>query len=334
MKHKFNIFVFCTLLCFAKSVQAQDMHFTQFYASSLYLNPAYAGAGVCSRVTLAYRNQWPTIAKTYSSFLVSYDHYLPQNNLGFGLLLANDLAGSGGLKTTIISPTVAYEVSLSRFWALRFGMQPGVIIKSINSKNLLFGDQIYRGGAGVPTVEAPIQSKTVFDIGSGALLYSSNFWVGAAFKHLTRPIESLVDAESRLPLYYNVHGGYKHNIAGDGAPGKSKQQITAAFNYRGQQDFDQFDIGFYFTQSVINLGMWYRGLPGIKAYKPGYSNDDALAFIIGIEADRFNFGYSYDITISKLAKYTGGAHEITTSFQMCAAKAKKKKLKLISCPKF
>ena len=323
------------MLCFSKRVNAQDMHFTQFYASSLYLNPALAGAGVCSRVTLAYRNQWPTVAKAYTSYLASYDHYLPQNNLGIGLLLANDVAGSGSLKTTIISPTIAYEVSLSRFWALRFGVQPGVIIKSINKNNLLFGDQIYRGGSSVPTVEEPFQSKTVFDIGSGTMLYSSDLWIGASFKHLTRPIESLVvDGESRMPIYYNVHGGYKHNIKGSGAPGKDKQQITAAFNYRGQQDFDQFDIGFYFTQSVINMGMWYRGLPGVKSYKSGYSNDDALAFIIGVEANRFNFGYSYDITISKLAKYSGGAHEITTSFQMCAAKTKKKKLKLISCPKF
>ncbi len=318
--------------------KAQDMHFTQFYATSMYLNPALTGANVCSRVSMAYRNQWPGVSKTYSSYLFSYDHYLPQNNLGVGLMIANDVAGTGNLKTTMIYPTLAYELTLNRSYSLRFGMQPGVIIKSINGNGLVFGDQIARGGvkgaSSVATVEAPFISKSMFDIGAGTVFYSSDAWIGVAFKHLTRPNESLMDLESRMPLYYNIHGGYKHIFSGDGKPSNSTQKITAAFNYRGQQDFDQFDVGFYFTQSVINMGMWYRGLPGVKAYKPGYANNDALSFILGVETARFNIGYSYDITISKLAGVTNGAHEITTSFQLCAVKAKKKKIRLISCPKF
>ena len=61
----------------------QDMHFTQFYATPLYLNPAFTGANVCSRVSLTYRNQWPGISTAYTSYLVSGDHYIEKYHLLF-----------------------------------------------------------------------------------------------------------------------------------------------------------------------------------------------------------------------------------------------------------
>ena len=41
------------------STKAQDATFSQFYANPTYLNPALAGSGICPRVSLNYRNQWP-----------------------------------------------------------------------------------------------------------------------------------------------------------------------------------------------------------------------------------------------------------------------------------
>ena len=74
----------------ASCATAQDMQFTQFYATSLYLNPAFAGANVCSRVSLTYRNQWPGVNKTYRSYVFSVDHYFNDKNLGAGLFIASD----------------------------------------------------------------------------------------------------------------------------------------------------------------------------------------------------------------------------------------------------
>ncbi len=315
------------------SSYAQDMHFTQFYASPLYLNPAFTGANVCSRLSLTYRNQWPGISKAYTSYLGSFDHYINNKNIGIGVQFANDVAGSGGLKTTMINPLLAYEVSLSRKYSARFGIQPGVTIKSINFDKLLFGDQLARGG-NVSSVESPVQSKTFVDIGAGGLFYSSDTWIGASFYHLNRPEESLLGVtNTRLPVRYSVHGGYKYDFNKEKI-GDSKQTVSAAFNYRGQGEFDQFDIGFYFTKNIFNLGFWYRGLPGIKYYKPGYPNNDAASIIIGLETKKFNIGYSYDVTISGLANLSRGANEISISYQLCTLKQKKKKLRVISCPKF
>ena len=147
---------------------AQDMHFTQFYAAPVYLNPAFTGANVCGRVTMLYRNQWPGIKKTYSSYLLSMDHYFVRQHVGTGLLLAVDEAGSGDLRTTLINPSFAYEAKIGRLWGVRAGLQPGVTIKSINFNKLLFGDQIGRAGASgasqIQTVEAPTQTKTYVNV--------------------------------------------------------------------------------------------------------------------------------------------------------------------------
>lgn len=318
----------------------QDMHFTQFYASPLYLNPAFTGANVCSRVSLVYRNQWPYVKTAYKSYLLSMDHYLSKQHLGIGLQCAVDEAGSGGLKTTIINPSFAYETKINKTLVVRFGIQPGVTIKSIRFDRLLFGDQIARGGntgaSSVTTVETPTQTKAFFDIGAGALLYTSKYWIGTSFFHLNKPNESILTGgtTSILPIKYSVHGGAKFNLNEDERDSDLKKSITTVMNYRGQGEFDQFDIGLYYTQYSVNLGLWYRGIPGLKAYKPGYRNDDAIALILGYQKERFSVGYSYDITISKLYRQTKGAHEITLSFQMCNPKKKKVTRVLVSCPKF
>jgi type IX secretion system PorP/SprF family membrane protein len=78
------LILYIILSAFLKDLKlnAQDMHFTQFYASPLYLNPAFTGANVCSRATLVYRNQWPGINRAYRSYLFSMDHFLTSQKVG------------------------------------------------------------------------------------------------------------------------------------------------------------------------------------------------------------------------------------------------------------
>jgi type IX secretion system PorP/SprF family membrane protein len=327
--------LFVILLLKNFSALGQDMHFTQFYSSSIYLNPAFTGADVCSRFSATYRNQWPGISNAYKTYLASFDHYITTYNIGVGLLVGSDIAGTGQLKTTVINPLIAYEATLTKKLNVRLGVQPGIGIRSINFNNLVFGDQIARGG-NVATMEVPTQNRTFFDIGAGMLAYTRNAWAGLSFFHLNKPNESLRGENdyATLPLKYSFHAGYKYALNPDEKEELQRRSFSAALNYRGQAEFDQLDIGFYYTQYVFNLGLWYRGLPGLKAYKPGYSNNDALAVVVGVKTERMNIGYSYDATISKLTNKSGGAHEITVSYQLCKLNKKKKKRLLVPCPKF
>lgn len=319
---------------FFLDVKGQDMHFTQFYASSMYLNPAFTGAGVCSRVSATYRNQWPGIKVGYSSQLVSFDHYIRKYNTGVGLLVARDVAGSGDLQRTIINPSFAYEANLTRKLALRFGIQPGVGFSSINFNKLVFGDQIARGGQNVPTIEDAPQSVTYFDINTGVLLYATNTWFGVSFFHINEPDESFLGSgnPSLLPIKYSAHGGYKFLLNEEIDNEKS---VSLAFNYRGQKKFDQLDVGGYYTRDIFNVGLWYRGIPFLKQYAPGYANNDAISVIVGFKTNIMSFGYSYDFTISRLSNsISNGAHELTVSYQFCQLGKLRKKLIFVPCPSF
>ena len=329
---KLRLFYFLVFVCCMQEMNAQDMHFTQFYSSPVYLNPAMTGLNVCSRVTLTYRNQWPGIQKTYNSYMLASDHYIPDAKLGAGMLMAHDEAGTGNLMTTIVSPSIAYELRVSQEFGIRFGLQPGMAQKRINYNKLVFGDQIARGGD-VPTIEESKPSKTYFDAGTGILFYTKQYWGGFALSHINRPNESLTGTTSRLPLKYSLHGGYAHILNEDERDELKRKTVTSVFHYRHQKNFDQFDYGFYFNQNAFTAGIWYRGLNLVKKYKKGYQNNDAICLIFGLQNKRTSFGYSYDITISKLASISQGAHEITLSYQLCSKKKKKVRL-TVDCPKF
>jgi type IX secretion system PorP/SprF family membrane protein len=311
------------------------MHFSQFYASPVFLNPAFTGAGTCARVSLTHRSQWNGFANPYKSSLLTFDHYLNNSHFGTGFIVAEEYAGSGSLKTTYIRPSIAFAVQLKKRYNLRLGIQPGIGIRSVNFNDLLFGDQIYRGGAGVTSIENPAQKKTFFDLSTGALISGTRFWAGLSFTHLNRPNESLMGSYSQhLPTLISLHGGIKLDLNPDEKEAFRKKYFTPVLHYRLQNKFDQLDIGFYLTRYVFTAGVWYRGIPGLQSINKSYINQDALVFVGGFQQERLKFGYSYDMTISGLKSISRGAHEISLSFQICNPKNRKTHYALISCPKF
>ncbi len=326
------IILFCVGAGF---INAQEMHFTQLYSAPVFLNPAFTGANACSRFSMVSRVQWSGMIDPYKTMLISFDHSPYAYPIGLGMIVGVDEAGAGTLRTTVVKPSFAYEARIKKLYHLRLAVQPGIGIKSINFNSLLFGDQIYRGGNGVKTVETPMSSKTYFDFGTGAVFTGSNFWTGLAFSHLNMPDESFLKTTvQRMPIEYRLQAGAKLDLNKGERDPLEKKYFSPVIHYSGQNKFDQVDVGFYYSKQIFTVGLWYRGIPGLKAYKKGYQNNDAIAIIAGIQTTRLKIGYSYDQTISDLATVSKGAHEITLSYQICNPKKRRSRLVLISCPKF
>lgn len=310
--------------CFAQAYQL-----TQFYAAPTFLNPAFAGAGVCARLVTNHRVQWPSIPGAFKTDLVAFDHGLPKEKCGIGFIFTNDRAGSGNLRATTFSGQYSYQLVLSREWVFNAGLEAGFASRNYDFNKYVFGDQIAYGTA--TSVEQPTYDRAFyFDVSSGVLLYSEKNWIGFSTRHLNQPNQALVTEESRLPILFSVHGGRTIQRSHHGEAGKTLTYFTPAFNYRAEKKFDQLDLGFYYTNHQFVLGAWYRGIPIFKAYKKGYQNNDALALLMGLTIQRFKFGYSHDITISRLAGSTAGAHEISLAYQFC----KRSRKSAIPCPKF
>jgi len=339
MRNIFYWVSFLILSSLCNYCSAQDPHLTQFYAAPTFLNPAFAGANACSRFSTNYRNQWPGISNGFVTYVTSFDHSIPTLNSGIGLLFVNDKAGTGELRTTSFSGQYSYEVMLTRKWAARMGVEGSYNIHDINIYKLVFGDQISRGNAPTSVETLPRNKTSYMDFASGLLLYSYNMWYGFSVHHLNQPNQSLDAGTSILPMEFSFHGGIKIPVGSSRGTKKLnyKESISPAINIERQNKYNQMDIGLYYTYSVLMIGAWYRGIPLEKSYQQNINND-AFAILVGLTTGRFKTGYSYDLTVSRLVSATGGAHEVSLSYQLCDFKKLKKKKKrpglLIPCPKF
>lgn len=328
---------------FVHESRAQDPQFSQFYAAPLYLNPAFAGSTGLARFGLNYRNQWPSINANFVTYSAYFDYFFEDYNSGVGVIAMSDQEGTAGLRAHSFGLQYAYHLRITDGLTFRPGFQASANIRSLNYNNLIFGNQITDNGPdpGIDPGEA-FASENIFfvDLAAGGLFYSRDFWVGGAVHHLTEPDQSFAGdvSTSPLPMKYSFHGGYKIPLKYDGNVsflGQVREvSLTPAFQYKSQAQFDQLDLGMYFTYEPLVLGLWYRGLP-IKPFE-GFPNNESIIAMVGLTMNNFNVGYSFDYTISELEIASGGAHEISLSYQFFMGNPRKppKNVRSLPCPKF
>jgi type IX secretion system PorP/SprF family membrane protein len=316
------------------ALRAQDPQLSQFYAAPLYLNPALTGNTVQERAIMNYRTQWNGLPNGYDTYALSYDHRTDNMHHGYGILAMHDNAGSHDLAFTHVAVSYAYEAPIDRRRSVRFGLKLGYTMRDYDRSSVLFADQIIRDNAASSIETSMIERTSYFDMGAGGMYYTEQFWIGTSLSHLNRPQQTLVnDGDVHLPIRTSVHTGYRMPIDGKKMR-RSSSFATLAGHYKSQGKWDQMDIGAYITHKDITGGLWYRGLPGLKAYRPGYSNDDAIVLLVGFETNKqLRITYSYDVTISTLGMKSAGAHEISLSYEW-PKRSPSKKFRAVPCPKF
>ncbi len=322
-----------TIILFTTQGYAQDPEFSQFYANPVYLNPAMAGAGICPRAVINYRNQWPGLAKSFVSYNASFDQYVNKLHGGIGVLLNMDNAGDGILKTTQASLIYAFSFRAAENLYFNLALQATFLQKSLNWNLLQFGDQIDpQQGFILPTSENPPDNTSVVvpDFSTGvAFGWKGILYGGVAVSHLTEPNLAFYTANSnKLPMKITGHVGVNINLdkggAGFAEDTEPKFYIAPNLLYQQQGDFHQINAGLYVVRLPIVIGTWFRH---------NFENADAVIVLVGINYKNLKIGYSYDITISKLKSNTGGAHEISLAWQFNCIE-KKRRLRAINAPGF
>ncbi len=344
MKKHIFIFFFLTI----GFVYGQDFQYTQFYASQLYLNPAFTGAVEDSRAVAHSRYQWVRVSKFYENYTFAVDHNFHKSNSGIGLIATHERAGIGHLNNTSLGLLYSYTAKLNKNWNLRSGVQLGGGSRRIDFSRLTFGDQITQFDISESSEDlSEIGSNLYFDIGSGFLFHTKRFWIGIAGFHLNYPNYGLTGTakETILPAKYIVHTGYRMNLIPAAYRKKYGNERIKDFIpsllYKAQGESDQLDIGAYFHLEPFTMGLWYRGLVVLKAYEENLFNQDAMAISLGYQTKYWNFGYSYDFTISQLGNTaSSGSHEISVGMLFYTTPSHKKKKKVTEremispCPDF
>ncbi len=318
MKHKTVLLFFSCLLFLASSSNAQDAVFSQFFNTTLYLNPALAGVEDDFIVNTNHRTQWESLQFPYTTSQVSLimPYYSSKHNKpfghvgGIGLSVYNDVAGENkSFKTTGANATAAYNLPFDHNLVnqITFGLQIGMINKTIDTSKLQWGeqyDQFVGFDSSISSSEVDnFQNRTFIDINSGLfwwynpinnekkLIKSINS--GISIAHLNNPNESVLSAEkSYLPLLYKYHGSILFNVARNATisanvliayqNGTAQQNIGSYLSYKVNNDSES-----YFKETIIRFGAWARV-------------NDSFILLTEMETSAFKFAFSYDLNTSSL----------------------------------
>ncbi len=330
--------VISLFFCFVANIEiiAQDPHFSQFFVNSLYLSPSFAGSTRGSRVITSIRDQWPGIPGSFFTSTLSFDHFISTLNSGVGLLVMKDIAGQGRLGSMQIGVQYTYQFRIYKDYLIRPAIHLYRSNRTIQFDRLIFNDQLTLSGVSGSSVEVPpLKQVGYVDFASSILIYNPTQWLGITWDHMLEPNQSILDEYSKIPAKYSIFFGKKVYLKGKTSE-YNEESINIWAHYRSQGKFDQFDLGAYWLRTPIILGLWYRGIPVLKAYKKGYQNNDAVIVQVGYIWKDFKFGYSYDITISRLIANTFGSHEISIVYEFNQNQKMNKKTRkvIIPCPKY
>ena len=311
------------LLIISLSINSQDNHYSQFYANKIYLNPAFSGTSVCPRAILGFRDQWPGINGEYVSYTVSYDQSL--NGLGLGILINGDDAGRGVLKTNNFSTIMSPKIGIYKELVLSFALEAGIIQKRLDHSTLKFPDQMDENGM-IPNVSQEINSDLSIvkpDLSTGILLYSPFLYLGYAVHHIMTPNISLLDGQDFMYRRHTAHVGANIILPEFNLIKRRKglaPKISPQIIFQQQGQAREINLGVYYTKNNFTSGIYYR-------------NEDAFIVLFGVETKKMNFGFSYDITVSKLKSNTLGAIELSAAYKFSCRKPKKNLIR-IDCPSF
>ena len=208
---------------------------------------------------------------------------------------------------------------------------------------LTFPDQFNDNGFRNLNSDEPYGADKVnyIDLSLGTMFYTPAFWLGISAHHLNEPQQSFYRNNSKLPMKGALIAGYKimifnkNNINNNTSKSNSDNQfyVTPTAHYKFQGKSDQLDLGIYGLYYHLIVGMWYRGIP-IKQYKNSIQNNESMVLLAGWKFNNLRISYSFDFTISKLARaQTGGSHEFNITYVVEIQK-KKKILKKLPCPDF
>lgn len=329
-------------LCGCFSLNAQDIHFSQFMETPLLRNPALSGIFTGDlRVQAVYRNQWNNIAAPYQTSTLNAEYKLPVGKgddfLTIGGWILYDKAGTVALSATHIMPVINYHKSLSEVKNiyLSAGISGGIVQRRVD-RNKMTTDNQWSGteyNPGQSTGETFANGNyTYFDGSVGLSLnmqlgenINNNMYVGFAYHHFN---------PSAKVSFYNapdvviqpkivLSGGLRMDIDPTSfftlQADVSKQGPHSEYIGGGLYSFRLGDLDY--STTVFSAGAFWRW-------------KSAIIPMVKLDIFPFTFGVSYDINISQLksGSQTTGGFELSLIYQKAFNKSAS--TDYLRCPRF
>ena len=336
MKRRANIlFSFC-LLSLAQCVNAQDIHFSQFFQAPLLRNPSLAGIYTGDiRVQTVYRDQWNSVTNAYKTASLDGEYKMPVGKsndfVTLGMQLLYDKAGTISWTSTYVYPAINYHKSLSaeRNRYLSVGFMGGVVQRRIDRSRVTTNSTYDNGSDG----EYFNDASYLYADGSVGMSYNSdlndnpnnNYFLGAAYHHFNRPNQSFY-RNSNIELFpkWVFSGGIRFGVsdyayvtlqADQSMQGAYRETVAGGmYGLKIGGDHDHPDY-------TIHAGTFLRW-------------NDAIIPMLKLDYNPFSVTVSYDVNISKLkpSSYGRGGYEISISYT--GFRENNSSVDAVRCPRF
>lgn len=279
------------LLSFAQ----QDPQFSQYMFNPMYVNPGYAGSRGVMNGALEFRRQWVGFDGSPTTMVLAVNSPTKKGKVGLGLEIINDKIGPK--TTTGAYLDYAYRIPCGK-GKLSFGLGAGIMSYKVNWEAVTYKDHAdgYDQLGSVSIIKP--------DFKFGIYFNNKNFFIGSSFTHLNQEVytvvhDSLTFTAKMVPHGFTTIGRafqlsdnliFSPSIMVRGVSGASTTDLDLNLNFR--------------IKEVLWLGVSFR------------SEKSIIAMAQYNITDHLKLGYSYDITLSKLATYQSGTHEIVLGFDL------------------
>lgn len=295
------------------SVQAQDLHFSQFMNSPLTTNPANTGfiPDGDYRVGVNFRNQWSSVmAIPYKTISAFGDVQVMRNQfengwLGAGGYILRDVAGSGNLTSTKVYGSLAYHQLIDAGSLVSAGFNIGWVNKQINVLNLKFPDQFDGKFFDSKLPSSVVLAKNninYLDIQLGlnyAYFPTDKIYLNAGYsaQHVNKPRESFFNQSAGIDNRLAIrHTGFLN-----GSFLVNRQWLINPNIYYTTQAKSFELVGGINTHYDLTGDGEYQMIAGLY-----YRLKDAFIPMIGLQWTDIKATFTYDATMSTLKNFNNG----------------------------
>jgi len=259
-------------------------------------NPGAVGQSDKVCAAAAFRNQWGGLpgAPVVSTFNAHMPFSLFGRDHGAGISFLNDnLALSNDL---FVNLSYSYKIDIGG-GVLGTGLNVGLGNHAFDPEGLNGADVMDQQGDDA----IPQSGESLFglDMGLGAFYSTEQLYFGLSAMHVVPPKWDYPDepAEVRMVRTYYAVGGYTIQL-----PNPTLELMPS---FMVQTDLKSHH--FYLNTNLRYNKRFWGGV--------SYSVGGAASVLAGIELlNGIKVGYSYDIELSRLFKYSSGSHEITVRY--------------------
>lgn len=306
MKH-YTLLLALLLICRYCQAQ-QDVQLSQYIFNGIYINPAYSGYKGDIFLQSYLRSQWVGIKGAPNSFALAADGSFNDGKVGLGITLSADYIGAQSNTAGYLNYAYRIRTGANENAHLSFGLAVGAMQLGLNGAKL---SPLQTDDASVPIASQSLLSP---DANLGIYYASDRFFAGlSATNILGRLVQNHSRNSNLVPIpqpHFYLSGGTLLTLT-DAIKFKPVLLIKDDMKGPSSMDLD----GFVILGERISLGAFYRS--SIKLYRKSNLQDNlsglnAFGFIADIFAtSALRIGYSYDHSLTSLASYNYGSHELS-----------------------